>query len=171
MTKIKEDLTGTKQFRIVVLGRENRPSHLAQKGSYWRYECQCGSIRVAHRTTIVRGLKSCGCLGKEKKYDAPSTPYYRKLYNVWCTAKYRCNNPKNKDYKNYGGRGIAMCEKWHNFGTFLLDMLPTYRPGLTLERIDVDGDYSLENCTWITNEAQALNRRSSLAYREAHGLM
>jgi hypothetical protein len=170
MAKIKEDLTGRKQFKITVLERVDKPSNLRQNGSYWKYICICGGSSIAHRTTIVRGLKSCGCSYKEKKYNGPKTPHYRRLYNVWKAAYYRCYQPLNKYYKSYGGRGIKMSEEWKDFGVFLTDMLPTYQSGLTLERIDVDGDYCKENCTWITNKAQASNRRTGLAYRKKHGL-
>lgn len=169
-TKLKEDLTGRRQHKIKVVERVPRPEWLTQVGSYWRYRCDCGQVKTAHRTTIVRGLKSCGCQRKVKKYDAPSTPHYRRLYHVWRQVMQRCKNPNNPDHKNYGARGIEVSSDWTDFGRFLTDMLPTYRPGLTLERVDVDGNYCKENCTWITNEAQASNRRSSLSYRRLRGL-
>lgn len=77
----------------------------------------------------------------------------------------RCNNPKNKGYSNYGGRGIIVCQQWNDFDTFLRDM--GYRPpGLTIERIDVNGNYDPFNCTWIPKNEQPRNTRKSIAARK-----
>lgn len=169
MAKIKEDLTGRKQFRIQIIKKVPRPDHLLLNGSYWLYRCSCGTEKITHRTTVIRGLKSCGCLGKEKKYNTKTEMHYRYLYNVWRALQYRCNLPHNKSYKDYGGRGIKISEEWQDFSNFYNDMIDDYQRGLTLERVDVDGDYIKSNCIWITNEEQAKNRRSSLAYRERTG--
>jgi hypothetical protein len=164
-TRIKEDLTGYTSGRITVVQRVQRPPLLKQSGSYWLYRCECGAQSVAHRTTIIRSLKSCGCLAKQKKYAVKSTIYYRRLYHIWHSMLDRCRRSTNPDFKNYGGRGIKVSQQWNDFGAFYNDMIDSYEPGLTLERLDVDGNYCRENCCWITNQAQASNRRTSLSYR------
>ena len=169
MTNIKQDLSNLKQHRIVVLRKTNKPDNLKQSGSYYVVRCLCTKEWTVHRTAIIRGLKSCGCLGKEKKFKTKSRIHYRLLYNVWKACHYRCYNKNNKDYPSYGFRGIKLSKDWANFAIFYNDMVDSYTRGLTLERKNVDGDYSFQNCIWVTNEAQANNRRSSLAYRERTG--
>ena len=81
------------------------------------------------------------------------------LYPVWANMLGRCTNPDATGYSNYGGRGISVCERWYNFRFFAKDMMPTYKPGLWIERMDVHGNYSPENCTWETPSNQCVNRR------------
>ena len=80
-------------------------------------------------------------------------------YERWTSMKQRCYNPKNTNYKNYGGRGITICEEWHNFEPFYIWCLERYKPGLTIDRIDNDKGYSPENCRFTTHLVQATNKR------------
>jgi hypothetical protein len=86
------------------------------------------------------------------------------LYKPWQNMKNRCRNPKTTHYKDYGGRGITYCEKWETFEGFYEDMWPSYEKGLTLDRIDVNGNYCKDNCRWATIYEQANNKRRNLIY-------
>lgn len=92
----------------------------------------------------------------------------RKLYGVWCAMISRCEHPKNKQYKDYGARGITVCERWHKFENFLSDMWP--RPtGMTLERIDNKRGYGPDNCRWATRKEQNSNKRNCFYFVVENG--
>lgn len=84
---------------------------------------------------------------------------YHRLYNVWQCMRARCCNPKNTNYKHYGGRGIAICKEWLDIQNFINDMYPSFQEGLTLDRIDNDKGYSKDNCRWATKLIQSRNTR------------
>ena len=131
-----------------------------QKATYGLFECQyCGNAWEVITTKVNMGHTiSCGCLRGGKPIHGMST---NKFYKTWHSMIYRCNNPKNKKYKDYGARGITVCEEWLNVSNFVAWCELTYPniEGYTLDRIDVDRGYNPENCTWSDKTAQAINQR------------
>ncbi len=87
-----------------------------------------------------------------RKHDIPT-------YAIWCHLKSRCQNPNNEKYRIYRARGIKVCERWQEFNNFYDDMISGYKKGLSIDRIDVNGDYCKENCRWATPKTQACNTR------------
>lgn len=157
----KINMIGKKFGRLTVLSEcEKR----AKNGKIiYKCRCDCGNITDVIGDNLRRGnTMSCGCLHSE----VTKTHGLRdcKLYNVWDNAKRRCYNKNNKRYKNYGARGIKICDEWKdNFQSFYdWSMSRGYKQGLTLDRIDVNGNYEPSNCRWITNEEQQNNRTDNV---------
>lgn len=135
-----------------------------RQGVRGRYEflcrCDCGvEVLRSYVSLQTGGAKSCGCLYKEQrtKHGQSKT----KLYAVWAAMHDRCKRPTVRNYPNYGGRGIKVCERWSEFVAFRDDMGPR-PPGGTLERNDTDGNYEPSNCRWATNKEQQSNRRDNV---------
>ena len=135
-------------------------------------ECVCGARKVIAVSSLEhKSTKSCGCISKEATSARNRSHGLRDIpeYEVWSAMRARCNNPKNKSFRNYGGRGIRVDPRWDDFALFISDM--GRRPdGMTLERLNNDGDYTPGNCVWATWGEQVRNRRTSVTV-ELHGVV
>ena len=133
-------------------------------GNYkWRCQCDCGRIVVVVGYSLRRGMtKSCGCLNIDRltKHGHNSTTKKTTTYRSWQNMRTRCLNPNSPAYKDYGGRGITIGQRWEKFENFLEDMgeAPT---GLQLDRINNNKGYYKENCRWATSKQNNRNRRSN----------
>ena len=160
-----KDWTGERFGRAVVL---ERAENSACGRTRQRCKCDCGKIFVTDTQNLVKKhCQSCGCLKKELLGNAHRTHGLSKeaIYAVWCDMRHRCENPNHHEYKNYGGRGISVCEEWHKFEVFYAWAISSgYAKGLSIERKDVNGNYCPENCTWITMKEQGRNRRNVELY-------
>lgn len=136
------------------LGMRFPTENSKRKRRYGLFKCFCGNefeARIAH---VKNGnTKSCGCIIHVHGLSGHI------LYKVWSDMMRRCYNPEYKNYIDYGGRGITVCERWHSVENFIEDMYPTFEEGLTLDRINVDGNYEQSNCRWATKFLQAQNTR------------
>lgn len=130
----------------------------------WRCRCDCGKERTVTSTRLKDGIvTSCGC-NKEKIIKSLTTHGLSKtrIYHCWQTMKNRCTRESNRFYKNYGGRGIKVCDRWlESFENFYEDMASTYMDHLELDRIDVNKNYEPNNCRWITHKQQQRNKRTN----------
>lgn len=137
-----------------------------KKRRYGLYKCFCGKEFETQISNIKNGhTKSCGCyrselISNKNKIDKNIHGLKNhRLYGTWKAMIHRCTNPKSMSYKNYGEKGITVCDEWHNIQNFINDMFPSYIEGLTLDRIDNNLGYSKDNCRWATKTTQARNTR------------
>lgn len=162
---VPEDLAGRRFSRLTVLAKDaervDRPR--------WVCQCDCGAIKSAAAYLLKCGkTRSCGCLDADRKRTATIRHGFNRTptYATWANMLGRCKNPNRPDYKNYGGRGISVCERWLDFRNFLADM--GEKPhSMSIDRIDNDGNYEPSNCRWATASEQRRNQRTRCIVRAA----
>lgn len=155
------DLTGQRFGRLVVIKQDT-----TSKRTKWICECDCGKIKSIQATHLRSGAStSCGCYQKEmaRKSNSKHNLTHTSLHNRWKTLKQRCLNPNSNNYKNYGGRGIKLCEEWKEFSNFYdWSIKNGYKQELELDRINNDGNYEPSNCRWIEKVKNGRNRRNTV---------
>ena len=176
------DITGMRFGRLVAI----RYAYSVNHRRFWECACDCGSLCEIRQDQLITGkTRSCGCISREIKAATAKEAQERKaiiaeqkafkrsnhllkadnprLYRIWKAMKSRCYYPKNKCFNSYGARGISICEEWKSsFAAFARWALANgYLGNLTIDRIDVDGNYCPENCRWITMQEQQKNKRKT----------
>lgn len=158
----RKSLIGLRFGRLMVLSLCDERS--AHGTCLWRCECDCGNETNVITNRLTGGFtQSCGCLQKERTSQAnfKHGKGETREYFIWCQMKSRCQNSSNKSFHNYGGRGIRVCVRWENsISNFLSDMGECPK-GLTIERINNDGNYEPGNCRWATQTEQQRNKRTN----------
>lgn len=170
----RDDLTGRRFNRILVLGSYNPTRPISKNNDQWWCACDCSEGDQTRRFPVYRcrllsgSTQSCGCLKRQRLDEhrtthgmcSVATPHH--LYATWEGVISRCTNPNASNYKEYGGRGILLCERWLGFKNFVDDMASSWKPGTSLDRITPNSNYSKETCKWSTPKEQANNRRTNI---------
>jgi hypothetical protein len=153
MAKVTMLEVGTRSGKLVVL-------EVFRGSEAWQVKvrCDCGNEKVMFKSNFTKGnARSCGCVPPGKPFERKHGLSTTTSYNSWKKMMSRCYDPLNTDYVNYGGRGITVCERWHDVTAFVEDMGIRGKT-LSIERIDVNGIYEKSNCAWIPLGAQSKNR-------------
>lgn len=153
------DLSGKRFGRLTVLSKE-LPSIV--RSVRWVCRCDCGIELSVLSQSLRRGqTRSCGCLHREQLGSIKMTHgmSYSFEYRVWTGMRSRCLNPRTQRYKDYGGRGITICDRWaDSFENFFSDMGAAPGTKYSIDRIDNNAGYSPGNCRWATNAQQSRNQ-------------
>jgi hypothetical protein len=159
----RQNLTGQKFGRLTVIAFD----HKTGTSYYWRCECECGKLKAVRYSHLKSGeTKSCGCHSRSLHTTHGLTLH--KIYPLYDAMRNRCYNSKDAGFKHYGGRGITMCDEWKSDRTKFLSWAfeNGWQEGLQLDRINNDGNYSPENCRFVTPRENSLNRRSNRTHEQ-----
>ncbi len=158
---------GERYGRLIVLAETDQRAH---KGRIYMCRCACGTELVVSNNSLRTGhTQSCGCLERDNsaakarllglRHGLAPRLARHPLYGTWANMIQRCRNPNAVGWEYYGGRGIQVCERWHDFANFLADMGEKPSSAYSLDRINVNGHYEPGNCRWATRSEQARNKR------------
>lgn len=159
--KRMKDITGFRYGRLVAMKPIGTDPH---NNAIWLCKCKCGNTKVASLPTLTQGFtRSCGCISKERPNNTKHGERGTRLYGIWKSMRERCNTKSNSNYHNYGGRGICVYKEWDDYLVFKKWALSNgYKNHLSIDRINVNGNYEPNNCRWATRYQQARNKRNTL---------
>lgn len=164
------DLTGKVFGRLTVIKESEPQKRKDKKGQkkMWLCQCECGNPHITSQELLVSGSsKSCGCLvHQEHKNPESMTNKYKRIYRIYRGIINRCCNPTDQHHKYYYDRGITICDEWRNNSKSFIEwaLKNGYADDLTIDRIDVNGNYEPNNCRWVSNKEQQYNKRNTRRY-------
>lgn len=160
------DLAGQRFGKLLVLIKTEKPTHAKSNSAHFLCKCDCGKEKIIRSDSLRTGKsKSCGCgIVEAQKRDPHYTTHKMsksRAYKSWGGMIQRCENPNNGQHRNYGARGITVCERWHKFENFLADMGEP-PPKHSIDRIANNGNYEPGNCKWATQKEQNNHYRRNI---------